>query len=160
MARNKKVKWEEGVVFAIPIEGCERIAIGQVLDNYHTNVIRIAIFDEQIDTASGIELESLCNKVNLISAVECTREQLDYGIWKILGNKTTRPIPFSKYPNEQFRTNQWIGAKTYDAALVEDFVKSFYGHEYWDYYDSNYFDNFLIDKSKKPKNLKFKKRDN
>lgn len=153
----KKIKWNDGDVFAIPLEHVEKLVVGQILDNPMTNLIRVAIFNEQIDVMSDSQLSDLCKKENLISAVQCTREQIDYGVWKILGNKSTRPIPFSKYPNEQFRENQWIGSTTYDAALVEDFVKAFYGFENWDdWYDPNFLDEFLIDQSKKPKNLKLK----
>lgn len=157
MARRKKIKWEEGDVFAIPLEHEDKFVIGQVLDNPMKNVIRIAIFDEIVNLKDTISLNSLCNQNHLISAVQCTREQLDYGIWKVLGNIETRPLPLSKYPNEQFRANYWIGSKTYDAALVEDFVSAFYGYVYWDdWFDPRYLDKFLIDISKKPKNLKLK----
>ena len=152
----KKIKWEHGDVFAIPLLN-NKFSIGQILDLQMQNVVRISLFDEQISKLAKTNIEELCNLNLLISLVACSRERLDYGVWTILGNKK-QIIPVSKFPNELYRLNGWVGAKHSDAAIIEDFVNSYYGFLPWDDWGNpNYLDKFLIDPSKKPTTLIYKK---
>jgi len=153
MKKNKKkIIWNIGDVFAIPlINGT--YSLGQVLSNRWENVAGIALYDEILKDIKNENLSDVCQVKDIISLLEVTREQLDYDVWKIIGNKKVS-IPESKLPNEQFRKNNWIGAVTYDAAIAEDFVNAFYCFIPWDdYYNPNYLDELLYDKSKKPKDL-------
>src|SRR5947209_12306672 len=103
MSRRKKKSWGNGNLFIIPLKN-EQFAVGQVLDLQMTNVVRIALFDKVV---SDISFEFDKNSLeNTISLVACTREQLDYGVWKIVGNQVIN-IPLSEFPNEQFRNNGW-----------------------------------------------------
>lgn len=153
----KKIKWTDGDVFAIPLMD-NSFSIGQVLDSQMENVVRIALYDEKINSLENINLLSLCKEPNLISLLASTREQLDYGFWKIIGNKevTVSKIDF---PNQQYRIANWIGAVIYDAVVLEDFLNSFYSFLPWDdWFNTDFLDEFLIDVSKKPKTLLFKKK--
>ena len=142
-------------VFAIPLNNGQ-YAIGHILDQHMVNTVRIALYSEVTENLE-IDLASLTDDKNLISLIEVTREQLDYGVWKIIGNKQTS-IPIEKYANEEFRTNNWINSVVRDAALAEDFINSFHGLLPWDdWYDPNYLDRYLIYPSKKPSNLMYKK---
>jgi len=154
--RKKKVIWKPNDVFAIPlING--KYAIGHVLDQNFPNAVRIALYDEVINNFENTDITGLIDNNSLISLIEVTREQLDYGVWKAIGSKRTA-IPIDKYANEQFRKNKMINSIVYDAGLAEDFVNSFYGLLPWDdWYDPNYLDEFLISLSKKPNNLLYKK---
>jgi hypothetical protein len=151
MAKRKKVEWNFGDIFLIPLlDGT--FNVGQVLDLRIINCVRCAIYDERCKAAQP-DTNELCKQNNLLSLVECTREQLDFSVWKIVGNSKV-VIPIERFPNENFRNNNWIGSKTYDAAIIEDFVNAFYALQPWDDWgDPNYLDKFLIDKSKKPTNL-------
>ena len=121
------------------------------------NTLRIALYDEVINDLKNVDLTCLINDVNLISLIEVTREQLDYGVWTILGNKQTI-IPIEKFANEEFRNNKWINSITHDAALAEDFVNSYYGFLPWDdWYKPDYLDEYLVNADKKPNNLLYKK---
>lgn len=152
MTKRKKESWKYGDVFVIELKNREYI-IGQILDLRTANCVRCALFDEVYKELSKIDIDRVCAVRNLISLVEITREQLDYGVWKIIGNKEIK-IPERQFPNEQFKNNNWIGAKTYDAALLEDFVNAYLCLTPWDeYHNPNYLDGFLIDISKKPHNL-------
>jgi hypothetical protein len=155
--RKKRVEIKSGDVFVIPLSN-GKFAVGQVLDMGMTNTARIALFDEVIETTFEPDTKSLCETGKLISLIQVTREQLDYGVWKIITNKEVL-IPLEKYPNEVFRERNWIGATIHDAAIAEDFVHAFFTLAPWDdWFDPNYLDKFLVDQSKKPKVLIFIKQ--
>lgn len=149
---KRKIKWTDGDAFAVPL--CDgRFAIGQVLDLMMVNQVRVALYDEVFPSLEAIDLATCCQPEQLISLVASTKEQLDYGVWKILGNKPVT-VPIGQRPNEQFRHKGWVGAKHYDAALLEDFFEAFYALRPWDkWFDPNYLDAFLVSTSKKPKKL-------
>lgn len=154
---KRKIKWNNGDVFAIPLEDGS-YSVGQILDLMMINIVRIALYDEKVKDIHNSNLNQFCKTDNLVSLVTCTREQLDYNIWKIIGNKE-QVIPLKMFPYEDKRDNGWIGAITYDAAIIEDFVNSFYGFLPWDdWHDPNFLDELLIDKSKKPSNLIYIKK--
>lgn len=152
---KKKVNWQGGDVFSVRLKD-GTYSIGQVLDLQMKNVVRCAFFDErnknqQIANAS-------CDIKNLIALVATTKEQLDFGIWKILENRAIE-IHIDDYPNEQFRNNGWIGAKVYDAAVVEAFLDAFYSLAPWDdWADPTYLDKLLVDESKKPNGLIYNRK--
>lgn len=153
---KKKKEWSFGDVFLVPLKN-GKYGLGQVLDLQMPNIVRIALFDEVINSLEEFDINQSCSISNLISLVSSSREQLDYGVWTLVGNS---PIEVSKnnFPNEEFRRKNWIGAKHYDAALVEDFLNSFHALLPWDdWFNPNYLDEFLIDLSKKPTNLIYKK---
>ncbi len=149
---RRKTKWKDEDVFAVPLSNSS-FAVGQVLDLMMVNQVRLALYDEPALTMEAIDVAAACNPQRLISLVASSREQLDYGVWKILGNKPMS-MPLSRYPNEQFRHNGWVGAKHYDAGLVEDFLEAYYALRYWDnWFNPNYLDVFLVDGSKRPPNV-------
>jgi immunity protein 26 of polymorphic toxin system len=152
MKKNTKILWKNGDVFTIQLVN-GKLAIGQVLDLRWKNCVRCALFDEVLSDVKSLYLDDLCMYKDIISLIECTKEALDSGLWKIIGNKTIL-IPQRAYPNEQFRNVNWIGSKTYDASLIEHFINSYHSLLAWDdWADPNYFDKFLVDKSRKPTNL-------
>ena len=152
MARRKKTEWHDGDVFLIPLKN-DKYSVGQVLNQRMVNTVRIALYDEVLDTINYVDVPKLCNQKNLISLIEVSKEQLTYGVWKIIGNKES-DIPVSRFANEKYRPLNWVGSIIYDAALAEHFVDSFYALQPWDaWFDPNYFDKFLVDIDKKPKKL-------
>jgi hypothetical protein len=154
--RRKKVIWNPNDVFAIALLN-GNYSIGHILDQRMVNTVRIALYDERINDLNCIDFANVVDDKKLISLIEVTREQLDYGVWTIIGNKKNT-IPIEYYPNEKFRSNKWINSIVHDAALAEDFVNSYYGFLPWDdWYDPNYLDEYLISQSKKPNNLLYKK---
>ena len=155
--REKKIIWNPNDVFAVPLLN-GNYSIGHVLDQRMINTVRIALYDECINDLNCIDFLNIVDDKNLISLIEITREQLDYGVWPIIGNKKNT-IPVENYPNEKFRSNKWINSIVRDAALAEDFINSYYGFLPWDdWFDPNYLDKYLISSSKKPNNLLYKNR--
>lgn len=145
-------------MFFVPLKD-KSWGIGQVIDLMMPNVIRCLFFDLRFRT-----IPATMNSDDLvgheISCVAVTREQIDYGVWKVVQNLPLK-IEQSSLPNEQFRKKRWVGAVIYDAALAEDFLDSFFGLLPWDdWHDPNFLDEFLLSADKKPKDLLFKKEKN
>ena len=152
---KKKVKWNEGDLFLVPQKD-KNYSVGVILDLMMPNVVRCALFDERV-SSTNIDPDEYAEKKNLISLIAISREQLDYGVWPIIG-KSRFQLEKSKYPNEQYRNKGWVGAKTYDAALIEDFLDAFNKLTPWDdWYKPDYLDGFLISPAKKPSGLLYKK---
>lgn len=84
------------------------------------NQVRLALYNERFATLEEIALDAVCHPEHLISLVASSREQLDYGVWRVIGNKPVS-VPLERHPNEQFRHNGWVGAKHYGVGLVETF---------------------------------------
>lgn len=153
----KKIKWNFGDVFAIPLLN-NKYSVGQVLDLQMENVVRIALYDEVVEDLSYCNLNKLCCSDKLISLIAVWKDYLDKNKWRIIGHKDIN-IPKSNFPNEQFREKGWIGAVNYDEGLAEDFVNAFYCLSPWDdWYNPDYLDEFLVDMRKKPKTLVYKKQ--
>lgn len=158
-ARRKKTQWTIGDIFTIKLNN-EKYSIGQVLSQRLPHTIRIALYDELIINFKNVEIERLCKEIDLLSLIEVTKEQLDFGVWKVIGNKPTT-IPVSRHANEQYRSSDpykdGVGSNVKDAAIAEDFMNAFYGLHPWnDSYDPEYYDKMLVDKQKKPSHLIYK----
>lgn len=149
---KKKIIWNNGDVFVISLKD-KTLTIGQILDLQMENIVRCSLYNERYNSIDEIKTKNVCQTKNLISLLSSSREMLDYNYWRIIGNV---PIEINKsmYPNEEYKNKKWIGSISYDAELVEYFLNAFYGLSPWDdWYNPNYLDQFLIDKSKKPSNL-------
>lgn len=152
MKRRKKIDWQIGDVFAVPLKD-GRFSIGQALNQSMPNTVRVALYNEVLDAIDNLVPDNLCQVKNLISLIEVTKDQLDYGVWRIIGNKAVT-IQLEDQPNEQYRIKRWVGASFHDAALAEDFLNAYNRLIPWDdWYNPNYLDGYLVDISKKPKNL-------
>ena len=149
---KRKIKWSSGDVFAVPLSD-GTLAVGQVLDLMMVNQVRLALYDERVPTVNAVDVVQLCNPRNLISLVASSREELDYGGWKILGSRPVT-VPIDQRPNEQFRDQGWVGAVHYSSGVVEKFFEAFYSLRPWDsWFDPHFLDKLLVDVSKRPKGV-------
>lgn len=157
MAKKKEIKWGNGDVFAVPLlDGS--FVMGQVLDLQMKNVVRVALFNNKTININEATIDNCCKSQDLISLITCTIDKLDNNSWGIIGNKAIE-IPFSLFPNEQFRNKGWVGAKTYGSAILEKFLNAFYGLVPWDdLADPFYLDKLLFNQSKKPSDLVYLKK--
>lgn len=147
---KKKQKWTNGDVFIIRLKD-NSVVNGQILDLQMKNVVRCALFNER--SKSKTTLNNSCKLENLISLIATTREQLDFGVWEIIGSKEIA-IDKNEFPNESFREVNWVGSKIYDASIVEEFADAFFALTPWnDWADPNYLDKLLCKIELKPDNL-------
>ncbi|MGQ0827329.1 MAG: Imm26 family immunity protein [Bacteroidota bacterium] len=154
--RKKKI-WNNGDIFLVPLKN-GKFSVGQVLDLQTPNTVRCALYNEIVDDISNLNIANYCKEDHLISLLACSRENLDYGEWKVVGNN---PIKISKdrYPNEKYRNNKWDGSSFYSAPVVDSFLNAYNALKPWDdYFDPNFLDELLVDRSMKPINLIYKKR--
>jgi hypothetical protein len=119
---------------------------------------RTSLFNNKVININDVTFVDCCKSNDLISLITCTIDKLNNNSWAIIGNKITE-IPFSLFPNEQFRNKGWVGAKTYGSAIVEIFLDAFYGLVPWDdFADPFYLDKLLFEPSKKPAGLIYLKK--
>ncbi len=153
MATRKRQQWNVGDVFLVR-QGDDQWSAGQILDQMMPNVVSCAFYDVRVAQPEAVLLPLVPGA--LIAVASVTRDGLDSGTWKVVGNA---PIGVERrlWPNEQFRNAGWIGAKIYDAGIVEEFFEAFHGLVPWDNWkDPNYLDRLLISPEKKPANLVYK----
>jgi hypothetical protein len=79
MKKGSKFTWTIGDIFAVPLIN-NTSTIGQILGQSMLNTVRVALYDETIIEFNNIDNTTFCNEKNLISLIEITREQLDYGV--------------------------------------------------------------------------------
>ncbi len=153
MARKRKVTWEFGAVFAVPLPD-GTFGIGQTIAAMMTNVVYCAFTRQRVSGIGGGVPGLLSTDV--VSRVPVTREQLDYAAWPILG---VAPLCCAKsdFAAEAFANRGYVGATLYDAALAEDFLAAFHALAAWDdWHEPDCLDRWLVSARAKPETLRWK----
>ena len=92
----------------------------------------------------------------LISVAFVMRDGLDSGSWKVVGRSNLTDVS-GIVDLEARRKIGFIGTSIIDFGIVEDFLNACLGFTPWDCYARpDYFDDLVIDKSRKPPDLIFK----
>ncbi len=144
---TKRQKWSEGDVFLIPLEN-ERFAAGQVLaqEKDAMNSAAVALLDQTVAEVGDVALDAK----NVYSILLVTRELLDAGVWRIVGNSPVQ-VPPHERPYESLRESGFVGAKIYGGGIVTEFVNAYYGLVPWDdWKNPAYLDQLLVGPEKKP----------
>ncbi|MGN6224843.1 hypothetical protein [Pseudoxanthomonas sp.] len=150
MARRRIQKWSEGSIFLVPLMD-ETNCLGQVIGHEPDalNSVAIALFDIRGHWDEEKDVPIL-GKEAVFSLVLVTRELLDSGHWRVLGERAS-DMPGEMRPYERLRATGFIGAKIRGSGIVEEFANAFYGLAPWDdWYIPDYLDGFLISPDKKP----------
>jgi hypothetical protein len=151
--KMKRQQWDVSDIFLIR-QRDGLWSASQVLDRLMPNVVSCAFYDQRVSDQGDLSLPLPSSA--LVALVSVTREGLDSGAWKVVGNAPIG-VERRRWPNEQFRSVGWIGAKMYDAAIIEDFLNAFHGLAPWDdWKDPNYLDRLLVSPEKKPAHLIYK----
>jgi hypothetical protein len=149
---GRKKRRVVGDVFLVPLKD-GTLTAGQILDNPMRNVFSCSFYDERI---GSVETAPELHAKSLIALLAVTRHVLDDGRWIVVSHSPPR-VEQSKWPNERYRNAGWVGAKIYDAELVQDFLNAYFGLSFWDdYHDPNYLDGLLLDPTNKPHRRRFK----
>lgn len=153
---QQKQPWEAGDIFTV--EQRDGVcSLGRVIDIMMKNVVSCAFYDIRAKCGEKIEIEHL-DVARLIALLSVTREQLDFGAWKVVGH-SDEPVDRELWPNEEYRAQRWVGARIYDAAIVEDLLNAFNGLAPWDdWHDPEYLDKLLAAPDRKPKHVIYKNR--
>jgi hypothetical protein len=152
----KRQKWKIGSVFAVPTSDGRYLA-GQIMGREEEvlNSVTIALFDEVRGSAEEIGSADL-SESHLFSMLFATRDLLDSGHWKIVGDRPVL-LPKRLFPFEHTRASGFVGAKVIGSAIINEFVNAYLGLVPWDdWKDPTYLDKLLISPSKKPSTILLK----
>jgi hypothetical protein len=157
--KNAAQAWKIGDVFAISLDD-QSYAIGQIIgrEAQVLNSASIALFDIRVENTSISKIVLSLDR--LYSVLFVTRDQLDDGTWKVIGEASIGVSP-QDFPYESLRRSGFVGAKVIGSGIVRNFVRAFYGFCAWNFYlDPEYFDRLLISPAKRPTQLVFKDKAN
>lgn len=149
MSLKQKKKWAQGSVFLIPLVD-SRFSVGLVLGHEKSalNSVSAALFDVLVNSAD--ESIPLLSTDKIFSIILVTKDLLDSGRWKVIGEDKSLIDSISSYL-ARIRSHGYVGAKIRGSANVEEFINAFYGLMPWDdWYIPNYLDDFLLSPDKKP----------
>lgn len=121
------------------------------------NVVSCAFYDVRISCEQATVPRFDLPVRHLIAVLSVSREHLDFGKWRVVDHQPVSPDP-EMWPNEEFRSARWIGAKIYDAAIAEKLLNAYNGLVPWDdWHDPEYLDKLLVSPDRKPKHVLRKK---
>lgn len=153
MGKRRQV-WSVGDVFLVELQDGTSV-VGQIVgqEKQALNSVSCAFFDLRVRSEAEVGELPLSA---IFSILFVTRESLDRGIWRVIGNRPVT-LPTDRLPYESCRSTGFVGAKIRGSGIVEKFLNAFYGLLPWDdWYDPVYLDGFLTSPDKKPRNLIFK----
>ena len=156
---SKKQQWRIGDVFTVETSDGMHV-VGQIIGQEPVvlNSVSVAFFDIRVKESIDAELIEL-DSDKIFSIVFSTRDLLDAGKWKVTRHSSVKFEPY-QLPYEHLRPLGFVGAKVIGSGILEEFLNAFYSLTPWDNWkDSDYLDRLLIDHSKKPKCLIYKKLD-
>jgi len=149
---RKKLEWSTGDFFTVPLKDGSRV-VGQALDLMMPNIVSVALTDVRLKEGESLPDPSLIGREHVVAALSTWRDPLDSGHWPIVGHKTP-VLQRKEWPNEQYRSKNWVGAKHQNTAVVEAFLNAYHGMSVWDaWYDPLFFDKLLFDGTKRPPNV-------
>ena len=150
---SKKVKWEKNDIFCINLidEDC---TIGQIL-SYEPdamNSVLCAFFSIKYNADSNIDISTI-DSGKLISIQFVTRDLLDLGTWRIVGNAAL--VDYNKYIKiVKLRKRGFIGTKIQGSGNIVQFLNAYFGLLHWDMmHDEEYFDKLLLPGVNRPPNV-------
>ena len=156
MPKSKPTQqWEPGDIFTVrQRDGI--CSLGQVIESLMVNIVSCAFYDIRVPCSQARGPFKLAPN-SLIALLSVTREQLDFGKWKVVAKDAVN-IAADLWPNEEFRKNQWVGVKIYDASIAEELLDAYNGLVPWDdWHDPAYLDKLLVSPERKPKHILRKK---
>lgn len=149
---KKKIDWSPGDLFLVSLKDNSRV-VGQALDLMMPNIVSVALADIRLNGESMDFDTSSFSRGRVIAALSTWRDPLDSGHWPIVGRRGL-VLQRREWPNEQYRSSNWIGAKHYNTALVEALLNAYYALAPWDtWYDPLFFDKLLFEGTKRPTNV-------
>ena len=158
---TKRQKWKVGDLFKISLaDGSASLGHIVAQERQMLNSVTCAFYDTKVPNTCPPDAPPLPSDEALIACLFTTHDLLGNGIWAVIGYASPR-LSRKHLPYEDYRGSGWVGAKMRGAGNVRPFLDAYYRLAPWDNYsakDPNYFDAFLIDPSKRPKDLIYVKK--
>jgi len=150
------VEWSPGDLFTIGLKDTSRV-VGQALDLMMPNVVSVALTDIRLAEGAPLPDANSIGRDRIMAALSATRHPLDSGHWPIVGHRALL-LQRREWPNEQYRSKNWVGAKMENGASVEAFLNAYHGLAPWDLWvDPLFFDKLLFAGRQRPPNVIFSK---
>ncbi len=148
MARRKRVPWEPGDLFGVPLADGS-FGIVQAVDPWlPEGGVYAAVTDQRAATFPSDT--ALAPNTRVIALVEVVDNAFDRGWFPRIG--PAAPLARrADFPNERFARSGYVGAKSYTGGIVADFLSAWHGLASWTAYkDPEYFDKLLVDGIERP----------
>ena len=153
MGRRKRVKWENGSVFAVPLED-ESFGLVQAIDHWMPHWIYSVIFNLRFDSIPE-EVPDF-DRNNMISLMAISDDEFDFGEWPLVGSRDCL-VKKKEFSNEKFKNKGYVGGKSYEGGVVVQFLSAYHKISPWDcYYKADYLDDLLLSPDMKPDDLIYK----
>jgi hypothetical protein len=136
------------MMYAVPLTDGS-FGIAQAGEAMWPNVIYVALFvDRYRETPAAPPLLKAASAVSLAAT---WRQALNRGEWLSLA-WAAEVFKKAEFPNERFSKAGYVGAKTYDAGILADFLSAFHGLVPWNVmHDPDYYDRLLRPGVERPK---------
>ncbi|TWT42490.1 hypothetical protein [Botrimarina hoheduenensis] len=147
MPRRKRVKWDHGDLFAVPLTDGS-FGVVQAVDHWMPHWIYTAVTDQrtkEFPSSATVDADTC-----IISLIAVSDEEFDFGTFLRIG--PALPAARRKdFPNEQFAHNGYIGAKSYTGGILTKFLAAWHGIASWTVFkDPEYFDKLLLEGVERP----------
>jgi hypothetical protein len=157
MKKKKVTPWKLGDIFLVS-QSDHMSTLGQIVAIEPTamNSLAASFYDARFPQET-VDIRVLPAKEKIFSVKLVTRDLLDEGVWRIVGNAS--PIGVELFKDLAiWRANRFIGARINGSGVIADFISAFYGLAPWDgMKNPQFYDEMLLDPGKKPTNLVYKK---
>ena len=154
MAKKKKVGFESGDIFIIPLENEAGYGVGVVVESTPDalNSVICSFYDIKLASKEEFDISDIEEK-NLISVLFTTPDLLQEGVWELIGK--TAAIDLKNYLNlEELKADGYVGAKIRGSSNVREFISAYLGVHHWNcFFKEDYLDDFLLHPEYKPSRI-------
>ena len=143
MARRKRIQWEHGDLFAVPLTDGS-FGIVQAVDHWvPEGGVYVAVTDQRADSLTPVP--ALDPHARVVALMQVVDNAFDRGWFPRIGPATVLARR-KDFPNERFAQSGYVGAKSYTGGILADFLSAWHGLASWTAYkDPEYFDKLLVD---------------
>ena len=148
MARSKRIQWEHGDVFAVPLADGS-FGVVQAVDQWTPEGgVYVAVTDQRAESVPTVAV--LDPNVRVIALMAVIDNAFDRGWFPRIG--PAEPLVCrADFPNERFAQSGYVGAKSYTGGIVVAFLSAWYGLTPWTgYHDPEFFDKLLMSGVERP----------
>jgi hypothetical protein len=141
MARRKRVKWDHGDLFAVPLADGS-FGIVQAIDHWMPHWVYTAVTNRR--TKEIPATATLDGETRVIALIAVSDNGFDFGTFFRIG--PAAPLARRKnFPNERFARTGYVGAISYTGGILANFLSAWHGlASSTAYKDPEYFDKLLV----------------
>lgn len=140
MDRRKRVSWEHGDLFAVPLADGS-FGIVQAIDHWMPHWVYTAVTDCRA-VSPPTDLRSV-EAARVISLLAISDREFDFGAFPRVGHASLLARR-KDFGNERFAKKGYIGASSYTGGILAAFLSAWHGAAPWNAYkDPAYFDQLL-----------------